>query len=164
MKKEDLYAELFQFHPKTYYSWKKQEIPVIMMVDKYFSEKDLVEFLELGKISKYDKANDFSELKSYSITQQKSKFEDFIYAYQDSFIPVITSNVIHRFEYVNDNYDEKFCLFWKEYYSLSDASFQLFFDDLKKTNFSLYLNNLHLYVNHDILYNFFNKLKNILHP
>lgn len=37
----------------TYYSWKREKRPIISLVEKYFSENDLKEFLETGEISSY---------------------------------------------------------------------------------------------------------------
>lgn len=38
----------------TYYSWKKEQRPIIDLLEKYCTKEDLKEFLSDGKISKFD--------------------------------------------------------------------------------------------------------------
>lgn len=39
---------------KTYYNWKNENIPIVAFLIKYFSEDELQEFLETGKIEKQE--------------------------------------------------------------------------------------------------------------
>lgn len=49
-----LMSTLFGFSAPTFYSWKKEQRPIINLLDKYFTKEDLVEFLETGKIEKLE--------------------------------------------------------------------------------------------------------------
>ncbi len=42
---------------KTYYNWKKEQRPIILLLEKYFSKEDLEEFLSTGIIEKLEKSN-----------------------------------------------------------------------------------------------------------
>lgn len=42
---------------KTYYNWKKEKRPVILLLEKYFSKEDLNQFLSTGIIEKLEKSN-----------------------------------------------------------------------------------------------------------
>lgn len=56
MKIELLMSKLFGFSPQTYFNWKRDEDkrPIIGLLGKYFCKKDLEEFLQTGKIQKFD--------------------------------------------------------------------------------------------------------------
>lgn len=56
MKIEILMSKLFGYSSQTYFNWKKDEKnrPVISLLSKYFTKKDLEEFLESGKIQKME--------------------------------------------------------------------------------------------------------------
>ena len=54
LKLEEIYMELFNFSRPTYYKWKRENIKVIKLLEKYFSKEDLEEYLETGKVSRYE--------------------------------------------------------------------------------------------------------------
>lgn len=45
---------LFQFSRQSWNNWKKEERPIITLLEKYFTETDLEEFLATGKVSKLE--------------------------------------------------------------------------------------------------------------
>jgi len=49
-----LMSTLFGFSAPTYYSWKKENRPIISLIDKYFTKEDLEQFLEKGVVQKYE--------------------------------------------------------------------------------------------------------------
>jgi len=51
MKKE-LLVKLLEVSPKTVYNYEKENRQIIRLLKKYFTDKDIIEFLETGKISK----------------------------------------------------------------------------------------------------------------
>lgn len=53
-------ATLFSTAEGTYYKWKKEERPIIKLLDKYFSKEELEEFLSTGKINKLENLNSYS--------------------------------------------------------------------------------------------------------
>ena len=54
MKVEDIYMELFGFSRPTYYKWKRENVKVIQLLEKYFSKSDLEEYLETGRIKRHE--------------------------------------------------------------------------------------------------------------
>lgn len=62
-------AELFSTAEGTYYKWKREKRPIIALLDIYFSKEDIEEFLETGKISKFEILEEFKAL------LQGSKFD-----------------------------------------------------------------------------------------
>ncbi len=54
LKLEEIYMELFNFSRPTYYKWKRENIKVIKLLERYFSKEDLEEYLETGKVSRYE--------------------------------------------------------------------------------------------------------------
>ena len=60
---KEVMAALFDFNATTYYAWKKQERPIIRLIEKYFTKEDFEEFLEFGTIEKLE----FSNIQNYSV-------------------------------------------------------------------------------------------------
>ena len=54
MNFEKLILELMCFSRNTFYVWKREERPIISLIEKYFSNEDLKEFLETGGIKKFE--------------------------------------------------------------------------------------------------------------
>ncbi|MDX4063210.1 hypothetical protein Q6A84_03285 [Aliarcobacter skirrowii] len=55
MTKEMIMTELFKFSAPTYYKWKKHDKrKIISLLEYAFSDDDLIEYLEHGKISKIE--------------------------------------------------------------------------------------------------------------
>ncbi|MDY0122849.1 hypothetical protein [Sulfurimonas sp.] len=50
-------AAVFASSEGAYYKWKKENRPIITLLDKYFSREDLEEFLETGKVAKLENLN-----------------------------------------------------------------------------------------------------------
>lgn len=50
--KRQVLCDLFKFTPKTLYNWRHEERPAIELIEKYFSEEDIQEFLKTKRISK----------------------------------------------------------------------------------------------------------------
>ena len=65
-------SSLFGFSAPTYYSWKKEERPIILLLEKYFEKKDLIDFLNSHKIDKLEliKNYDIDELRHLLGNQQ----------------------------------------------------------------------------------------------
>lgn len=50
----NIMSQLFDFNSSTYYRWKKEKRPIINLLEKYFLKSDLEEFLETGRILKFE--------------------------------------------------------------------------------------------------------------
>ena len=65
MKKDEIYMQLFSFSRPTYYKWKREKIPAIELIQNYFNDEELLEFLEHGKVRRLEKSlvdTDISDL------------------------------------------------------------------------------------------------------
>ena len=52
-------ATIFSASEGAYYKWKREKRPIILLLEKYFSKGELEEFLETGKIEKFEKIREF---------------------------------------------------------------------------------------------------------
>jgi len=83
-------SKLFDFNSSTYYRWKKEGRPIIALLEKYFTKEDLIEFLETGKILKFENLN-LSDNYINSLLDRWLKpydslvFEKILYFYFDEF-------------------------------------------------------------------------------
>lgn len=68
MTKEMIMTQLFEFSAPTYYKWKKQDKrKIILLLDYAFTNDDLIEFLNSGKISKIENIGKDDNLLDFSI-------------------------------------------------------------------------------------------------
>lgn len=77
---KEVMATLFDFNATTYYSWKKQERPIIRLIERYFTKEDIEEFLEFGTVEKLE----FANLQDYGnrvaeFVKLLDKLQDFLY-------------------------------------------------------------------------------------
>jgi hypothetical protein len=94
---EELLVKLFGWSRTTYFSWKKEKRPIIDLVHKYLDEESIQEFLDTGRISKFeflgnpnDKLDEMNDLiidnaiyttKAKLITVFESSLVDFLNTY-----------------------------------------------------------------------------------
>ena len=57
MNNNELMSKLFDYSSPTYFRWKKENRPIIKLIEKYFSKEDLEEFLTIGKIQRLEESN-----------------------------------------------------------------------------------------------------------
>ena len=80
---KEVMAALFSTAEGTFYKWKKQERPIVLLIEKYFTKEDIEEFLQTGKISKceqnYFTVNEKIEkhLIDHAFYSSKQKLKDF---------------------------------------------------------------------------------------
>lgn len=68
MTKAQIYSKLLNVSEKSYYRWKaKDHTFLIKLLEKYFLDEEIEEFLETGKIEKLERINDFKSLEAESI-------------------------------------------------------------------------------------------------
>lgn len=76
--------EIFKFSRQSWNNWKKENRPITVLIEKYFTDKDLQEFLDTGKISKFDNIERLPEiLKLLTKYTAKEFWESIIAAYSD---------------------------------------------------------------------------------
>ena len=62
IKSAEIYSKILEVSEKSYYRWKSKDHTVLMnLLEKYFSENDLQEFLETGKIQNQERLNELIE-------------------------------------------------------------------------------------------------------
>jgi hypothetical protein len=67
MNKKEIIENLFQVSEKTYYNHKNAGRPIIDLIETYFTDSDLIEFLETNQISR------FKNIKNINIENEKLK-------------------------------------------------------------------------------------------
>jgi hypothetical protein len=51
---EFIMSDLFKYSPQTYFNHKKEKRPILELLEKYFGKEDIEEFLNTGKIQKFE--------------------------------------------------------------------------------------------------------------
>lgn len=101
-------AALFSTAEGTYYKWKREERPIILLLEKYFTKEDLEEFLETGKIRKFEN----TDIVVNFINSRKSLYFDFFKKHnQGSIVNIATPGIKLYFKflyflkkYIQDNW------------------------------------------------------------
>lgn len=90
--------DLFVFTRQTWSKWKKEDRPVVSLIEKYFTDKDINEFLDSGKISRFENIKFMTDnfilknqsfyLKSFELsdsllhqTSTRNEFKDFYFSF-----------------------------------------------------------------------------------
>ena len=95
MSFEKSVLKLMCFSRNTFYVWKREDRPIISLIEKYFTEEDIEEFLNTGKIHKFDNlkseflfSNQLLYVKSFAKSKSllsephvKDKFKDFYFSF-----------------------------------------------------------------------------------
>ncbi|MGE4420593.1 MAG: hypothetical protein AB7D38_12305 [Sulfurimonas sp.] len=63
-------ATILGIHRNSYFNYKKQGRPIISLLEKYFTKKDLEEFLESGRVRKLDNIDDTIAISIISFLQK----------------------------------------------------------------------------------------------
>lgn len=123
LHKIDNISKLFDFANSTVYKWKKEKRPILELIDKYFIDEEIEEFLETGKIDKFEKEklqNDFF-----------AKYKSIYFGYIEKFGLIINLDEgIQQYYfkylfYIKDNYG-KFNIH-KNPFSASSIEFAFFY-------------------------------------
>lgn len=75
MRLNELVTKLFGFNQSTFYRWKKEERPVVVLIEKYFTQKDLEEFVTTGTIKEFD---NFKEIRAGEDFKLFLEFQEFM--------------------------------------------------------------------------------------
>lgn len=62
MNFKEIIEKLFGFSAPTWYRWKKEQRLIVDLMDKYFEEKNLEEFINTGKINKFERLQELEEI------------------------------------------------------------------------------------------------------
>lgn len=74
MNFKEIIEKLFGFSAPTWYRWKKEQRLIVDLMDKYFEEKNLEEFINTGKINKFEQQEAFLSF----LNNLKKQYFDFI--------------------------------------------------------------------------------------
>ena len=121
MRHENVMCNFFNFSAPTYYKRKRELNPAISFIEKYFTKEELEEFLNTGKIAKFDKINNIDVDKIELLLEQNN------------------SDDIELFDYVCHNIDLKKASIFKLEVELS--SFLYFFQKINEENPKIELRN-----------------------
>ena len=125
MKEEEIYIKLFQFSRPTYYKWKRENVPVIALLEKYFSKEELQEFLQTGSIQKQE------NMQKLNILQKKEEIDKNLFNFKlmmlsnsgkqlmiDQLNYCIQNNENFNIIFASEYYQNQFQQFWKQTLSL----------------------------------------------
>jgi len=103
MKKEDIFCKLFGFSKNTYYLWKRENKPVIQLINMYLKDEDLIEFIENKKIEKFTLIKNFNNNQKDLTNKIKSIIKNLIKKENDVFKKLdVEPNSIDAIPYVNN--------------------------------------------------------------
>lgn len=105
---KEMMASLFSTSQGTYYKWKKENRPIISLVDKYFTKEDLEEFLETGEISKMKYLNYYQDIlnvqfitfyrENFDIGENAEKFNKFFWEFISQYGKELSSKKYTNFQ------------------------------------------------------------------
>ena len=75
MNFKELIGKVFKFNPATYYAWKRQQRPIILLLDKYFTKEELDKYFTKDELEELDKYFTKDELEEFLSTTKIEKFE-----------------------------------------------------------------------------------------
>ena len=108
MKYDEIMSKLFGFSVPTYYNWKRENRPIINLINKYFTSNDLLEFIDSGKISKYEFFSDveveliheYTDLYFNFVEQPyyEKFYKDFLYRFKNDIIQLERLDIQNTFQ------------------------------------------------------------------
>ena len=69
--------KLMHYSRNTYYVWKREKRPIIELIDRYFTDSEIEEFLQTGKIINFEATN-YIKNNFMTINKNKSILEKMI--------------------------------------------------------------------------------------
>ncbi len=139
MSKAKFIADILEVSERTIFRWKKENKLVTEILDKYFTDEDLEEFIKTRKINKFELCNDFSYIISDKINYYEMKFIFSISHYGLNFIEMLNNlfdGKLHK--QINNNiYNES--LFFE---ISNDEDYLKFLNYLFDTKFEYFYNKL----------------------
>lgn len=94
-------AKLFATAEGTFYKWRKQKRPIISLIEKYFTQEELEEFLETGEISSFSKISSFAANRLEKLEQKQREQDEAITQLKDEL-----TRLHLRFDEKNLHYDK----------------------------------------------------------
>lgn len=135
MSKAKFIADILEVSERTIFRWKNENKLVTELLDKYFTDKDLEEFLNTRKINRFELFKDFSYIMSDKINYYEMKFIFSIGHYGIKFIDMLTNLFDGKLHHniTNSVYHESF-----DYEITNDVDYLKFLNYLFDTKFEYF--------------------------
>lgn len=108
MVNEKNILKLMCYSRNTYYVWKREKRPIIELIDKYFTDSEIEEFLQTGKINKFDNLNKYSLSSCISFLEKlkllRIKSSSSHYPYEYNYFHYFTNFIL---DYIKNGYKNK---------------------------------------------------------
>ena len=139
MSKAKLISEILEVSERTIFRWKKEKKLITEILDKYFTDEDLNEFIKKRKINRFELFNDFSYIISDKINYYEMKFIFSISHYGIYFIEMLNNlfdGKLHK-QIKTNIYNESF-----DFEIMNDEDYLKFLNYLFDTKFEYFYNKL----------------------
>ncbi len=95
--------KLMCYSRNTYYVWKREKRPIIELIDKYFEDSEITEFLETGKINKFENLSEYTYFSTVNFLDKlnfldKNEFDGYNY-----FTDFLLDYIDKGYEFDKDN-------------------------------------------------------------
>lgn len=127
MTQSEIMANLLEISENSYYRWKKKDhIKLITLIEKYFTTKDLEEFIESNKVNKFENINYIQE---YFIETNKDRYIQNFKSTSSSLRSIYEESIKDFYFYFLTNLKNK-----KNFFSSTDYEYESNF--IEKYNFN----------------------------
>ncbi|WP_237922442.1 hypothetical protein [Aliarcobacter butzleri] len=109
MTQSEIMANLLEISENSYYRWKKKDhVKLIKLIEQYFADSEIEEFLQTGKISKFDNLNKYSLSSCISFLEKlkllRIKSSPSRYAYEYNYFHYFTNFIL---DYIKNGYNNE---------------------------------------------------------
>lgn len=101
MTKAEIYSKILEVSEKSYYRWKSKDHPILInLIEKYFSDDDLKEFLKTKRIKRFEEISDL-ELLNRTIIEIYNNFISKLYGQGNTlklFLSIIYKSIENKLD------------------------------------------------------------------
>lgn len=101
MNKAEIYSKILEVSEKSYYRWKSKDHPILInLIEKYFSDDDLEEFLKTKRIKRFEEISDL-ELLNRTIIEIYNNFISKLYGQGNTlklFLSIIYKSIENKLD------------------------------------------------------------------
>ena len=135
MIKTNTIAKLFDVTPQAVNKWRREKKPIVELIEKYFEEEQILEFLENKKISKYDLVRKFTNEEIENAIRNNVLDVGLLYSKLLHLPSVAKELLIDQLEYcINNNLNYNYDIvttYYKNHFEKAIEQFQNLFENLK---------------------------------
>lgn len=96
--------QILSIADKTYYNWKKEKRPIINLLEKYFSKRDLEEYLEIGEVFKLELLEYYEYELFQDVESFFNDFQDLRIEFLFSFLYLSKQKLLDKYENSNASF------------------------------------------------------------